>query len=71
MQSHTHEHEDTWTHISVAAERVLAEVEKVEEQRAHKQPGADHGANESSENGEDADHCSVAVVVMNRKRSSR
>jgi hypothetical protein len=48
-----------------------AEVKKTEEERTEIEAGADEGAKESSEYGEDAGHCSVAVVAIDRKLALR
>lgn len=60
---------DTWTHISVAAERVLTEVEEAKEKRTEVDAEADRGAKESSEDGKDAGDAGLLLVLKRKPRA--
>ena len=61
----TYEHLDTWTHISVAAERVLTQIEETKEKRAREHQETDREKCEANHDAERA-QCS-AVMIENRK----
>jgi hypothetical protein len=60
---------DTWTRISLAALRVLTQIKETEDQRPEIETGADRGAKESGEDGEDAGNAGLPLVLNRKPRA--
>jgi hypothetical protein len=58
---------DTWTRISLAALRVLTQIEQIEDQAAGVQQAADRDSGRGKDDGESAKD---AVIILNKKRSA-
>jgi hypothetical protein len=65
MTKGTHEHTNTWTHIGLAAERVLTEIDKLKDETTGEQQEADRKNREADQDAHADQSC--AVPLANRK----
>ena len=70
MKALTHDNEnDTWTHIGLAAARVLTQIEQPKDFDAGEQQQTDRGDDRSKDDSKRANH--ARVVIENKRWSSR